>query len=96
MVVGALKLELHFPACSSLKEKRQALKSIMGRIESKYPVSLAEVDHNDLWQRATIGISCVSKTEHQARKVLSKIEREVEGQNKAIVIGRQITIFVPE
>ena len=96
MVIGALRLELHFPACGSLKEKRQILKSIMGRIRSRYNISVAEVDHNDLWQRAAIGISAVSQTEYQTRKILTKIVQEVENRGKAVVVSSQISVFAPE
>jgi uncharacterized protein YlxP (DUF503 family) len=60
MLVGLLTLDLHFPESHSLKEKRKVLKGIKDRIRSRFNVSVAEVDGNDLWQRSLIGIACVA------------------------------------
>ena len=51
MVVGILSLELYIPGASSLKEKRYVLKSIKTKVSNKFKVSIAEVDHNDKWQK---------------------------------------------
>ena len=61
------------PENSSLKGKRQVLKSITSRVANKFNVSVAEVDDNDLWQLATIGISCVSNDKRHANEILSKV-----------------------
>ena len=55
MVIGLLMLDLHFPGARSLKDKRQALRSLETRIRNRFNVSLAEVEHQDLWQRARLG-----------------------------------------
>jgi uncharacterized protein YlxP (DUF503 family) len=60
MLVGLLTLDLHFPEAHSLKSKRKVLKGIKDRIRSRFNVSVAEVDGNDLWQRSLIGIACVA------------------------------------
>ena len=60
MLVGLLTLDLHFPESHSLKAKRKVLKGIKDRIRSRFNVSVAEVDGNDLWQRSLIGIACVA------------------------------------
>lgn len=96
MVVGLLRMELYLPAANSLKEKRQIVKSIMGKVENKYNVSISEVDHHDLWQRVTIGIAHVSETGEQTKKVLDHIDRFVESLDKAIVSERELSIFAPE
>lgn len=96
MFVGAIKLELFFPECRSLKEKRQILKSILDKVQAKFNVSIAEIDHQDLWQRSTIGIACVSKSNYQARKALYKVQSYVEDLNKAEVIEEKISFFSPE
>lgn len=96
MVVGLLRLELFIPTSNSLKEKRHIVKSIIGRVESKYNVSISEVDNHDLWQRVTIGIAHVSETGEQTKKVLDSIDRFIEGMDKAIISERELSIFVPE
>ena len=49
------------------------MKSITTRVRSKFNVSVAEVDDNDLWQLGTIGICCVSNNKRHANEVLSKV-----------------------
>ena len=61
------------PGNRSLKGKRQVIKSITTRVASKFNVSIAEVDDNDRWQLATIGICFVSNDNRHTNEVLSKI-----------------------
>lgn len=96
MVVGVARTELHLPECTSLKQKRQILKSILDRVKNKYNVSIAEVDHQDLWQRTTLGIAFVTQTQHQAEKVLSSIERYIENNQKIELLSNQIDIYSPQ
>ena len=72
MNVGICRVRLRFPENLSLKGKRQILKSITTRLRSKFNVSVAEVDDNELWQLATLGISCVSNNKRYTNEVLSK------------------------
>ncbi len=60
MFVGACTLELHLPECRSLKAKRALLRRIQSRLHSRYNVAVAEVGHQDLWQRAVLGVASVS------------------------------------
>ncbi len=73
MNVGVCKISLRLPENLSLKGKRQVLKSITTRVGNKFNVSVAEIDDQDLWQLATIGISCVSNNKRHANEVLSKV-----------------------
>ena len=77
-------VELHLPDVGSLKGKRHALKGLKERVRARYEVSVAEIDHHDLWQRATLGLACISHDAQHARAVVSKamefIEEHVEGQ----------------
>jgi len=73
MHVGICRIRFRLPENGSLKDKRRVLKSITTRVGNKFNVSVAEVDDNDLWQLATIGISCVSNNKRHANEVLSKI-----------------------
>ena len=63
MVIGLLVLELHFPGARSLKDKRQALRSLEQRVRNRFNVSIAEVEHQDLWQRARVAVVSVN-TDH--------------------------------
>jgi len=73
MNVAVCQVKLRFPENLSLKGKRQILKSITTRLRSKFNISIAEVDDNDLWQLATLGISCVSNDRRHANEVLSRV-----------------------
>ena len=63
MVIGLLTLDLHFPGARSLKDKRQALRSLEQRIRNRFNVSIAEVEHQDLWQRSRLAVVSVN-TDH--------------------------------
>ena len=73
MHVGVCRVKLRLPENLSLKGKRAVLKSITTRVGSKFNVSVAEVDDQDLWQLATLGISCVSNDKRHANEILSKV-----------------------
>ena len=61
MIVGVLQVEVHLPAAQSLKDKRSVLKSLKDQLRGRFNIAVAELDANDLWQRATIGISAVGE-----------------------------------
>jgi len=73
MNVGVCKIKLRLPENLSLKDKRRVLKSITTRIRSRFNVSVAEVDDQDLWQLAILGICCVSNDKRYTNEVLSKV-----------------------
>ncbi len=73
MHAGVCKIKLRLPENSSLKGKRQILKSITSRIKNKFNVAVAEVDDNEAWQLATIGVCCISNDGRHANQILSKV-----------------------
>jgi len=73
MNVGVCRMSLRLPENLSLKGKRQVLKSITTQVKNKFNVSIAEVDDQDLWQLATLGICCVSNNKRYTNEVLSKV-----------------------
>ena len=73
MQVGMCKMKLHLPESQSLKDKRRILKSTITRVRNNYNVSIAEVADQDLWQLATLGISCTTNSNPQAHEILSKV-----------------------
>ncbi len=77
MFIGVGRYELFIPSSSSLKEKRQVLRSVTMSVQRKFNVSIAEVDHQDLWQRSALGVSCVSESIGQCRKVLQEVEKVI-------------------
>jgi uncharacterized protein YlxP (DUF503 family) len=79
MHVGVCRIRLRLPENLSLKGKRQVIKSITARVENKFNVSVAEVDDNDSWQLATLGIACVSNDKRHTNEVLSRVVAFVNG-----------------
>jgi len=73
MNVWVCRVKLRFPENLSLKGKRQILKSIIPRLRNKFNVSVAEVDDQELWQLATLGICFVSNNSRYTNEVLSKV-----------------------
>jgi uncharacterized protein len=73
----AVCFDLHVPQSRSLKTKRAAIRPILDGLRHRYRVSVAEVDHQDQWQRAAIGVAVVGGTNSQVRDVLASVERFV-------------------
>jgi uncharacterized protein YlxP (DUF503 family) len=78
MPIGLLTLELHIPYAHSLKDKRMVLRKFKDRIRSKFNVSVAEMEHQDLWQRSVIGVVAISSDQTNLEQLLEAVERESE------------------
>jgi uncharacterized protein YlxP (DUF503 family) len=92
MVVGVGSIELLIHNSGSLKTKRQVVKSILGKVRSKFDVSIAEVDHHDKWQRCTVGFAVVTNERGHAHTLVENITAYVEGLHIAEIIDSQIEI----
>ncbi len=64
MIVGVLTAHLSMQGITSLKGKRSIIKSLIGRLKSRFNISISEVDHQDSKTSAVIGISIVSNDTH--------------------------------
>jgi len=94
MNVGVCRVKLRFPENLSLKGKRQILKSITTRLRGKFNVSVAEVDDNELWQLATVGLCCVSNNKRFTNEVLSKaVDFIVNGRFEVEILDYEIEIL---
>ena len=94
MKVGVSQITLHLPGCHSLKEKRQVLQSIMARTRQKYEVAIAEVDAQDQWQIAKLGVCCVSNGSQHIDQILGRVQRFIEETRPdIIVIGAEVEII---
>jgi uncharacterized protein YlxP (DUF503 family) len=92
--VGICKVKLRLPDNLSLKGKRQVVKSVTARLKNKFNVSVAEVENNDLWQLATIGICFVSNDKRFTNEVLSKaVELVVYSQGDYEMLDYEIEIL---
>ncbi len=77
-------VELHLPGVDSLKGKRHILRSLKDKLRNRFAVAVAEVDHHDVWQRATLAVAYVSHDARHADSVVGKaidfIETHVDGE----------------
>lgn len=89
MVVALLSLDLHLPGAHSLKEKRMVLRSVKDRLR-RFNVSIAEVDHQDLWQRAGLAVVTVAVSEVAAERELTGVGDEIERLDPGLVARSEI------
>jgi uncharacterized protein YlxP (DUF503 family) len=89
MFVGVVRIELHLPGVSSLKGKRSIVRGLKDRIRQRVQAAVAEVDHQDLWQRATLGVAVVSGESRQVGEMLQSVRDLVHGAPGAEVIDWQ-------
>ncbi|RJQ39636.1 MAG: DUF503 domain-containing protein [Nitrospiraceae bacterium] len=95
MVIGVCRIALAIDNAYSLKEKRHIIKSIIERLRSRFNASVAEVDMNDKWQRALIGVACVSNEAGHADSMMASIVNFVENDGRAVMLDYSTeTIYV--
>lgn len=78
MPIGLLTLEIHLPYSHSLKEKRLVVRKMKDRLRARFNVAVAELDHQDLWQRAVLGVVSISSDRASLESLLNAVERESE------------------
>jgi uncharacterized protein YlxP (DUF503 family) len=78
--VALLTIELHFPDADSLKAKRKELASVKALLHQRLGVAVAEVDHHDLWQRATLAGALVSGSLQHLHESVDTVERFLDGR----------------
>lgn len=94
MIVGVCKIKLRIPENMSLKGKRSVVKSIIIQLKNKFNVSVAEVDDQQLWQIATLGICSVSNDSRYTNEVLSKVMNFVtNGRFEVEILDFEIEII---
>ncbi len=75
-MIAFLTLELRIEGAHSLKDKRQVLRSLKDRLRSQFNVAVAELDHTDLWQRATLGVVSISDSRDYLEGLMRNVERQ--------------------
>ena len=93
MVVGSVLVELHIPQSTSLKAKRSVINRIKQRIASRFNVSVAEVDYQDLWQRAAIGVAVVGGEKALVESSLTKIVNLIQSEPSVEVLAADVTFY---
>jgi uncharacterized protein len=86
VIIGLLTIELQVPESGSLKHKRQVVRSLVARIRQGFNVSVAEVDHLDSWQLATLAVTCVSGEASVVQQVMQRVVEFVNEQRLDLVL----------
>jgi uncharacterized protein YlxP (DUF503 family) len=92
--VGVLKLTFHIPHARSLKDKRSVVRKFQDRVRARFAVSIAEVDAQDLHQKAVFGVAVISGDAAVCDSVLEAVARAAETQEEAVLTDRA-TELVP-
>ncbi|HYJ61672.1 MAG TPA: DUF503 domain-containing protein [Actinomycetota bacterium] len=95
-LVALQRFDLRIPGCASLKQKRHVVKGLTAALRQRFPVSVAEVDHHDLWQRTAIAVAAVGADGHHLRRVQHEVEKLVERWGEVEVIDRDLQVVAPD
>jgi len=93
MFIGVCTIEMHIPESGSLKTKRHSLKSLKDRIRAKFNVSVAEVDDNDLWQKASLAVAALSNDKSHLNQTLDHVLNLVRSVPDVSLLDYHIEIF---
>ena len=93
MPVGLLTLELYIPDAQSLKDKRKVLRSLKDKLRRDFNVGVAELEHQDKWQRSVVGVVTISKEEKHVNEVLQKVLDEADRILGSFLINQTVEII---
>ncbi len=93
MTIGLCRLVLYLPESGSLKSKRRVLESLRQRIRAKYNVSVSEVGHNELWQKAEVGVAMVANESRYVNRVLSKVVDQVQRDHRVELVDYSLELM---
>jgi uncharacterized protein YlxP (DUF503 family) len=96
VLVALERFDLRIPGSRSLKQKRHVVASLNATIRQRFPVSVAEVDHQDLWQRAAIAVAAVGADQHHLRRVMHEVEKLVDRWAEIEVLQADLEFLWPE
>jgi len=89
MRIAVLHVELHIPYSQSLKDKRMVLRRVKDRLQ-KFNVAVAEVEHQELWQRAGLGIVAISTTAEHVERELSAAADEIDRVEPGLITRTEV------
>jgi len=87
MLVSVCQIELFLPESGSLKQKRLVLQSLKTRIKQKFNFSIAEVDENDKWQKAVLGLSMVANERKILEQAFAKALDLIESDGRTLIVN---------
>jgi uncharacterized protein YlxP (DUF503 family) len=91
--IGYCSIELHFPECHSLKDKRMILKSMKERMKNRFNIALAEEDHTELWQRSRLGIVSLALEKQAVMNTFDKVLEQIEMNGSVQIVNIQKEYF---
>jgi uncharacterized protein YlxP (DUF503 family) len=95
VLVALCRFDLRIPAVGSLKQKRHVVKTLTASLRQKFNVAVAEVDHQDLWQRTAIAVSSVAEEAYHLRRVMHEVEKHVDRWHEVEIIDVNLTLHGP-
>ena len=93
MVVGTLKIEFMLHDNRSLKGKRKVVRSIVGKVKSRFNDTIPEIDSNDMWQKIELGISAVGNDRRHIDSSLNRVLSYIDSLYLAEIMDTQMEIF---
>lgn len=93
MTIGFCRVILHLPDVGSLKQKRSVIKSLVARIRQKFNVSVSEIEEQDVWQKAVLGVAVVATDRDFAGRVLNKAVGLIEDEQCVHLIDLSIEML---
>lgn len=93
MPIGLLTLEIYIPDAQSLKDKRQVLRSLKDKLRGHFNVAVAELDHQELWQRSVVGVVSISNDDKHLEESMRAVADESERLLGRDLIGQEIEYF---
>jgi len=91
--VATLEVKLSLPGVNSLKEKRQILRSLKDRIRGKFNVAVAEVDYQDVWRTACLGVVTVANDGRFLESALSKVTDLIRNHRNLTIVDYDLEVF---
>lgn len=96
MFVGYARYDLRLPSCTSLKDKRSVIRGLTSMLHQRFRCSVGEVEHQDLRQRAAMGVAIVAPTSYHAQRVLREVGRHVETHPGVELLDTFLDVISPE
>lgn len=93
MIVGTCTVELFIPDSQSLKDKRQVLLSLKDRLRGKFNLSVAEVEEQDLWQKAVLGLACVANEARHVNQVLDQALNTIRSYPPVEIVRSRVELL---
>jgi len=91
---GLLLIHLHFPEAGSLKGKRKELSSLKAQLQTRLGVAVSEVDHHDLWQRATLAVAVTGGSQSAVEHACDRVERFLDARlPQGVRVERAVASF---